>query len=178
MLRTATVIPAASSKNISVGWVTEIFLRIIWVFLSEANPLRNWKPDHWFSRVRIRWWNLIERKKIKILRPRWDKTPSEVQVFRVLCARFNAQDCIFNVQELRIIIIIVQVGAMKTYVVVVKAQEIRKIGWNSVWMIMYFFAGFYFNLTLCMTKLRVVVVWRKANVKHFLWMWMKGEKQP
>ncbi len=34
-------------------------------------------------------------------------------------------------------------------------------------MILYFFAGFYFNLTLCMTKLRVVLVWRKASVKHF-----------
>ncbi len=38
MLRTGTVIPAASSENISVGWVTDIFLSIIWVFLSEANP--------------------------------------------------------------------------------------------------------------------------------------------
>jgi len=46
-----------------------------------------------------------------------------------LCARFNARDCIFNVQDSRIIIIIVQGGAMKTYlVVVVEAQEIRKIG--------------------------------------------------
>jgi hypothetical protein len=32
---------------------------------------------------------------------------------------------------LRIIIIIVQVGAMKTYVIAVKAQKIRKIGCNA-----------------------------------------------
>jgi hypothetical protein len=51
------------------------------------------------------------------------------------------------------------------------AQEKRKTGWNSgtikidgflsftlPWMLMYFFAGVFLNLTLCMTKLRVLVL--------------------
>ncbi len=32
------MIPAASSENMSVGWVIEIFLSIISGFLSEVNP--------------------------------------------------------------------------------------------------------------------------------------------
>jgi hypothetical protein len=79
----------------------------------------------------------------------------------------------FNAQGWWGIIVAVQVGAVKIYVaaVEVRAQEKRKTGWNSgtikidgflsftpCWMLMYFFAGVFLNLTLCMTKLRVLVL--------------------
>jgi hypothetical protein len=50
---------------------------------------------------------------------------------------------------------------VKIYVVAaVEALRKMMVSWVSPppWMLMYFFAGFFFNLTLCMTKLRVLVL--------------------
>jgi hypothetical protein len=75
----------------------------------------------------------------------------------------------FNAQGFRLIIVVAQLGAVKIYVAAVEAlrkterqdetQFTTKIdGFLSfipAWMPMYFFA---FNLTLCMTKLSVLVL--------------------
>jgi hypothetical protein len=49
---------------------------------------------------------------------------------------------------------------VKIYVAAVEALRKMMVSWVSPppWMLMYFFAGFFFNLTLCMTKLRVLVL--------------------
>jgi hypothetical protein len=78
----------------------------------------------------------------------------------------------FIPQGSRLIIVIVEVRGVKIYVAAVEAlrkmerqdetQFITKIdgflSFNPRWMLMYFFAGFSKNLTLCMTKLRVLVL--------------------
>ncbi len=78
----------------------------------------------------------------------------------------------FNAQDSRLIIVVVQLQAVKIYVAALEAlrkkerqdetQFTTKIdGFLSFiprWMLMYFFAGFFSNLALCMTKLRVLLV--------------------
>ncbi len=77
----------------------------------------------------------------------------------------------FSAHGSRGIIVAVQVGAVKIYVAaaVEALRKKRKTGvklrkidgflsFNPSWMLMYLFAGFFFNLTLCMTKLRVLVL--------------------
>jgi hypothetical protein len=78
----------------------------------------------------------------------------------------------FNAQDSRLIIVVVQLGEVKICAVAVEAlrnkegqdetQFTTKIdGFLSFiprWMLMYIFAGFFVNLTLCMTKLRVPVL--------------------
>jgi hypothetical protein len=78
----------------------------------------------------------------------------------------------FNARDLRLIKVVVQLGAVKTYVAAVEAlgkkerqdetQFTTKIdGFLSFiprWMLMYFFVVFFLNLTLCITKLRVLVL--------------------
>jgi hypothetical protein len=78
----------------------------------------------------------------------------------------------FNAQGSRLIIIVVQLGAVKTSVAAVEAEK-RKTGWNSVYHQNWWFSEFHpplnanvlfyrcflnLNLTLCMTKLRVLVL--------------------
>jgi hypothetical protein len=64
-----------------------------------------------------------------------------------------------NAQGSRGIIVAVQVGAVKIYVAAVEAlRKKRKTGWNSVnHQNNVLFSSFFKNLTLCMTKLRVLV---------------------
>ncbi len=76
----------------------------------------------------------------------------------------------FSAHGTRRIIVAVQVGAVKIYVAAVEALrkkrktgvKLRKIdgflSFTPRWMLMYLFAGCFFNLTLCMTKLRVLVL--------------------
>jgi hypothetical protein len=78
----------------------------------------------------------------------------------------------FNAQGSRLTIVVVQLGAVKIYVAAVEVltrnerqdetQFTTKVdGFLSFiprWKLMYFFAGFFINLTLCMTKLRILVL--------------------
>jgi hypothetical protein len=78
----------------------------------------------------------------------------------------------FNAGGSRLVIVVVQLEAVKLYVAAVEAprkketqdetQFTTKIDgfWSFIppWMLIYFFAGFFFSLTLWMTKLRVVVL--------------------
>ncbi len=78
----------------------------------------------------------------------------------------------FNAQGSRLIIVVVQLGAVKIYVAAVEALRKKErqdetefttkndgfLSFIPRWMLMYFFAGFFFNLTLCMAKLRVLVL--------------------
>jgi hypothetical protein len=79
----------------------------------------------------------------------------------------------FNAQGSRGTIVAVQVGGVIIYVATVEAlrkkerqgdsQETIKnfygfLSFTPTWMLMYFFAGFFLNLTLCMTKLGVVTL--------------------
>jgi hypothetical protein len=81
----------------------------------------------------------------------------------------------FNAQVSGGIIVAVQVGAVKIYVAAVEAlrkkerqgetqETIKNDCFMSFktprpsWVLMYFFAGFFLNLTLCMTKLEVLTL--------------------
>jgi hypothetical protein len=84
----------------------------------------------------------------------------------------NCWNSAFNARGSRLIIVVVQLGAMKIYVAAVEAaREKGKTGWNSVyhqdWWFSEFhpslngsvrFCRFFLNLTLHMTKLRVLVL--------------------
>jgi hypothetical protein len=90
----------------------------------------NWKPDHWLSLIWYEWWKPIQRKNIKILIPRWGKTLYPDQVFKILCTRFNAQDS-------RIILVVVQVEAIKIHVAAVEALK-KKERWDETQIITKF----------------------------------------
>jgi hypothetical protein len=78
----------------------------------------------------------------------------------------------FNAQDSRLTVVVIQLEAVKIYVAAVEAlskkerqdetQFITKIdgflSFISHWILMDFFACFFFNLTLCMTKLRVLLL--------------------
>lgn len=83
----------------------------------------NWKPYHWFSLIWYEWWRPIQRKKIKILIPRWGKTLYLDQVLKILCTRFNAEDS-------RITLVVVQVEAMNIHVAAVAALK-KKERWDE-----------------------------------------------
>jgi len=78
----------------------------------------------------------------------------------------------FNAQGSRLIIVVVQLGAVKIYVAALEALRKKgKTGWNSVYDQNWWFSEFHrplnanvlfcrfsLNLILCMTKLRVLVL--------------------
>jgi hypothetical protein len=78
----------------------------------------------------------------------------------------------FNAQGSTLIIVVVQLGAVKIYVVAVEALRKKErqdetqfttktdgfLSFIPRWMLMYFFCRLFLNLTLCMTKLRVLVL--------------------
>jgi hypothetical protein len=70
--------------------------------------------------VRTGWRELAQGKILKIWRLGEIKPTNPSHVFGVLCTRFNAQG-------LRVIIIVVQVGAMKIYVTTVEALKKMKV---------------------------------------------------
>jgi hypothetical protein len=98
----------------------------------------------------------------------------------------------FNAQGSRLIIVVVQLGAVKMYVAAVGALRKKErqdetqftnkidgfLSFIPCWMLMYCFAGFFFNLTLCMTKLRVLVLWfcyLTDNRSIFIWGFLKND---
>jgi hypothetical protein len=72
----------------------------------------------------------------------------------------------FNAQGSRRIIVPAQVGAVENVCSSSggaqerqgETQETIFLSFTSHWMLMYFFAGCFFNLTLCMTKLGVLAL--------------------
>jgi len=86
---------------------------------------------------------------------------------------WNAETQHFNARGARLIIVVVQVGAVKIYVAAVEALRKKErqnetqfttkidgfLSFTPRWiMLMYFFCRLFLNLTLCMTKLRVLVL--------------------
>jgi hypothetical protein len=75
----------------------------------------------------------------------------------------------FNAQGSRLIIVVVQLGAVKIYVAAMEALRKKErqdetqfttkidgfLSFIPIWTLLYFFCRFFLNLTLCMTKLRV-----------------------
>jgi hypothetical protein len=78
----------------------------------------------------------------------------------------------FNAQGSRLIIVVVQLGAVKIYVAAMEALRKKErqdetqfttkidgfLSFIPIWTLLYFFCRFFLNLTLCMTKLRVLVL--------------------
>jgi len=78
----------------------------------------------------------------------------------------------FNAQGSRLIIVVVQLGAVKIYVAAMDALRKKErqdetqfttkidgfLSFIPIWTLLYFFCRFFLNLTLCMTKLRVQVL--------------------
>jgi hypothetical protein len=91
--------------------------------------------------------------------------------YEMLRLSIKCRNSSFNAQGSRLIIVVVLL-AVKIYVAAVSRSGKRKdktkfslppkidgfLSFIPCWMLKYFFAGFFFNLTLCMIKLGVLVL--------------------
>ncbi len=96
----------------------------------------------------------------------------------------------FNAQGSRLIIVVVRLVAVKYYVAAMEARRKKErqdetqfttkihcfLSFIPRWMLMYFFAGFFKNLTLCMTKLRVLVLCFSCFTDNSIMYWQYKTK--